>query len=74
MVFAKKVTSNGGFSVFFLDICHANDKLPTFKINFKDEKKLNNFRCTRSFRPHGLRTRKEICPVQCSILQYGEFV
>lgn len=39
MVFAKKVTSNGGFSVFFLDICHANDKLPTFKINFKDEKK-----------------------------------
>ena len=48
MVFAKKVTSNGGFSVFFLDICHANDKLPTFKINFKDEKKLNDFRCTRS--------------------------
>ena len=39
MVFAKKVTSNGGFSVFFLDICHANDKLPTFKIYFKDEKK-----------------------------------
>ena len=40
MFFAKKVTSKGGFSVFFLDICHANDKLPTFKINFKDEKKL----------------------------------
>ena len=44
MFFAKKVTSKGGFSVFFLDICHANDKLPTFKINFKDEKKLNDFR------------------------------
>ena len=38
MFFAKKVTSKGGFSVFFLDICHTNDKLPTFKINFKDEK------------------------------------
>lgn len=25
---------------FLLDICHANDKLPTFKINFKDEKSL----------------------------------
>ena len=35
MFFAKKVTSKGGFSVFFLDICHTNDKLPTFKINFK---------------------------------------
>lgn len=58
MFFAKKVTSKGGFSVFFLDICHTNDKLPTFKINFKDEKKLNDFRCTRSFCPHGLRTRK----------------
>ena len=23
------------------------------------KKKLNNFRCTRSFRPHGLRTRKK---------------
>ena len=42
--------------------------------NFKDEKKLNDFRCTRSFCPHGLRTRKEICPLQCSVLQYGEFV
>ena len=46
MFFTKKVTRKGGFFVFFLDICHTNDKLPTFKINFKDEKKLNDFRCT----------------------------
>ena len=54
MFFTKKVTRKGGFFVFFLDICHTNDKLPTFKINFKDEKKLNDFRCTRCFRPHGI--------------------
>ena len=74
MFFTKKVTRKGGFFVFFLDICHTNDKLPTFKINFKDEKKLNDFRCTRSFRPHGLWTGKEICPLQCSVLQCGEFI
>ena len=32
MFFAKKVTSKGGFSVFFLDICHTNDKLPTLVV------------------------------------------
>ena len=30
MFFAKKVTSKGGFSVFFLDICHTNDKFLLF--------------------------------------------
>ena len=45
MFFTKKVTRKGGFFVFFLDICHTNDKLPTFKINFKDEKKLLALRC-----------------------------
>ena len=68
MVFAKKVTSNGGFSVFFLDICHTNDKLATFKINFKDEKKFNCLRIIYFFCPHGIRTRKEIRSIQRSLL------
>ena len=74
MFFSKKVAAIGGFSVFFLDICHTNVKLPTFNMNFKDEKQTNDSRPTCLFCPNGLWTRKEIRPLQCSFLQHGEFI
>ena len=73
-MFLQKVTSKVVFPFSFLDICHTNDKLPTFKINFKDEKSLMTLGVLALFVLIVYGQEKEICPLQCSVLQYGEFV